>query len=331
MPGTYLGFPFDEEIFDLKWKAQADPVSTAFVESGAMIEDAGIAALIQNGSDTYTVPSYGVLGGAPANYDGKTDIPVETISGASESGIVYGRTQGWSEDQFVRDYNSGADPMAAIVSQVARFWMKNRQATMLGILGAVVQDAKMKSHNVSIAEPISETTVSDVATGAFGDHASGLALAVMHSKVANKLAKLQLLEYRKYTDPMGIERQLPIADINGLTVVVFDGVPTTAATSGSSATPATYTTYLLANGALRHASANVEVPVEVSRDPRTAGGKNFLYTRVRETIHPAGFSFTKPKTGYNGSPTDAQLFDKANWGLVADPKVTGICALTTQA
>ena len=331
MPGMYLGFPFDEEIFDMKWKSQADPVSTALVDSGAMVEDAAIAALIQNGSDTYTVPSYGLLGGTPANYDGKTDIPVETISGVSESGIVYGRTQGWSEDQFVRDYNSGADPMAAIVSQVARFWNKNRQAVMLGVLGAVVQDTKMKAHNISVAEPIADTTVFDAATDAFGDHATGLAMAVMHSKVANKLADLQLLQYRKYTDPAGIERQLPIADINGLAVIVFDGVPTTAATGGSSATPATYTTYLLARGALRHAYANVEVPVEVQRDPRTAGGKNFLYTRVRETVHPDGFSFTKPKTGYNGSPTDAQLFDKANWGLVADPKVTGICALTTQA
>lgn len=329
MAGMYLGFPFDEEIFDYRWRNAVDPVSTAFIESGAMIEDADIASKVQNGSDTYTVPFYGVLGGTPANYDGATDIPVETTSGYTESGIVFGRTQGWSEDQFVRDYNSGADPMASIVSQVARFWQKYRQNLALGILGAALQDKKMTSHVETVSGPITETTISDVATDAFGDYATGLAMAVMHSKVANKLAKLQLLEYRKYTDPMGIERQLPIADINGLTVVVYDGVPTTAA-SGTS-TPATYTTYLLAGGALRHASANVEVPVEVSRDPKTAGGKNILYTRIRETIHPDGFSFTKPKSGYTASPTDAQLTAAANWSLVADAKATPIAAVTTQA
>lgn len=331
MAGTLLGFPFDEEIFDYNWRNAVDPVSTALIDSGAMVADARIQSLIQNGSDTYTVPFYGLLSGNPANYDGATDIPVETTGGYTESGIVYGRTMGWSENQFVRDYNSGADPMASIVSQVSKFWQHHRQTKLVNIAKTVLSLDAMKSHNVTINGPIAETSIADVATDAFGDRAYTLSLAVMHSQVANKLEKLQLLEFRKYTDPLGIERQLNIADINGLTVVVDDGVPMTAAGSGSGGSPATYTTLLFATGAIRYAQANVEVPVELARDPKTKGGINTLYTRVRETIHPDGFSYSKPSSGYSGSPTDAQLTSKSNWSLVGNAKTTPIACITTQA
>lgn len=318
MAGTYLGFPFDEEIFDMRWRAAQDPVLTAFLDSGAMVEDADIASRIQNGSDTYTVPFMNVLTGNPANYDGATDIPVATTGGSTLSGIVYGRTQGWSESQFVRDYNSGADPMASIVSQVAAFWAHYRQKTLIGIADAVLANTAIKSHVISVAKTaIEPTTVHDAATDAFGDHRDSLSLAIMSSGSAKLFEKVDALEFRKYTDPSGIQRKLNIADIDGLTVVVDDACNDNV--------------YLFARGAVRHARANVEVPAEVSRDPKTNGGQNTLWTRIRETILPNGFSYSKPKTGYTASPTDAQLTAASNWTLVSDPKVTPIAELKLTA
>lgn len=36
MPGTFLGYPFDEEIFLMNWQAAQDPTRTAMIDSGAV-------------------------------------------------------------------------------------------------------------------------------------------------------------------------------------------------------------------------------------------------------------------------------------------------------
>ena len=41
----------------------------------------------------------------------------------------------------------------------------------------------------------------------------------MHSQVATNLENLQLLEYLKYTDANGIQRDLTLATLNGRTVI----------------------------------------------------------------------------------------------------------------
>lgn len=327
MAGTYLGFPFDEDIFNYYWDSEPDLVKDALLTSGAMVNDSTIAGLVANGGDTYSAPYYKLLTGTPANYDGKTDIPVVGSEGDSTSGIVYGRTQGWSEVQFNRDFNSGANPMAYIASQVAPFWNHWRQKTLLGILDAVTQVSEMSTHVIDTKVPIEETTLGTAAVDAIGDNAGTIVAAFMHSHVANELAVKQVLEYAKYTDPQGIERQVRnLAYINGLTVIVDDSAPFT---SGGGSTADVYTTYLIGRGFIRYAKARNEVPSEVNRDPAKNGGMNMLYTRVRETIHPNGFSFKKPSSSYSSSPTDAQLTAKANWSLKFNPKAIPLVAVKT--
>lgn len=329
---TFLNFPFDEEIFYYTWQNAKDPVLTAFLESGAIVEDATIAGLIVNGSDTYTMPWYGLLSGTPDNYDGTTNITTDQLTGDAASGIVFGRAHGFKEIEFIRDYNSGANPMASIGSQVGRWWNHYRQGLVMGITAGAMGVNDISSHVINTNAAPDATLFGDAAQEALGDNANLLSLAIMHSKVANQLAGLDLLEYRKYTDPMGVQRQLKVADFNGMTVVVDDSMPHTAASgSGNSATPATYTTYLFAPGAIRHATAPVTTPVEVARDAAANGGENILYTRIRETYHIDGFSYKKPTSGYTSSPTDAQLTATARWELKADPKTVGIVSVVTTA
>ena len=90
-----------------------------------------------------------------------------------------------------------------------------------------------------------------------------------------------------------------------------------------------YTTYLLGSGAIQRADAPVTLPVETSRDAMTDGGTNYLITRIRETMHPNGFSFKKPGSGYTASPTDAQLSAAANWSIIADPKTIAMAKLVS--
>lgn len=327
MAQTYLGYPFDPEIFDYNWASETDPTLTAILNSGVMQENGEIANLISNGSDVYTIPFYKTIGGTPENYDGQTDVTTDTANGSYQSGIVYGRMHGWTASDFVVDYNSGADPMQQITSQVGKFWLHQRQAKLVGILEAIFgvtgtgDFADWEKHKIDITGNTTGTLnaadANDAMQAALGDNRSAFSIAIMHSKVAANLESLNLLNFRKYTDSNGVERSLNIADYNGLTVIVDDGVPTAKASGDKGAK---YTTYLLGNGVLQHANASVKVPSEVVRDAFKNGGQETLITRVRETIHPNGFTFVKPATGYTASPTDTQLFDSKNWQIVGNPK-----------
>lgn len=344
MPGTYLNFPFDEELFYMLWQTVPDTTLTALFDSGAVQENATIRQLISQGSDVYTFPFYNLIGGDPENYDGATDITVDDTSGTSQSGIVFGRAHGWKGQDFVVDFNSGANPMQQIASQVARYWHKQRQLILLKILSGVFSttdntggyQAAWKQHTLNLAltaagTPSAEnkmgaTTVGDAIQQAVGDNMDIFSLAIMHSKVANNLAGLQLLTFRKYTDPSGIERQLKIADFNGLTVIIDDGVP---AVQNSTSHAIDYTTYLFGTGAIQHAAAPVKTPVETHREPLEKGGYDALITRLRETLHPNGFTFKVPASSYTHSPTDAQLATAANWVIAADPKSIAMAQIIT--
>lgn len=334
MPGTFLGYPFDEEIFLMNWKAAQDPVLTAIIDSGAVQRNSEIARMIANGSNLYTIPFYNVLGGDDDNYDGTTNMTVTDPTGGSQTGVVYGRMHAWRDKDFIRDFNSGANPMAQISSQVAKYWNKKRQARLVkiltGVFGITGNDG-WTAHTTNIAfagssgsageaNNVGESAAAEAIQKAVGDNAGIFSMAIMHSKVALNLAKQQLLQFRKYTDAAGIERVINIADWNGLTVIVDDGVPV--ATNAKDTAAKDYTTYLMGAGAIQFAEAPVDTPVETSRTVLEAGGYNLLATRLRETLHPNGFSYTLPQSsGSNvSSPTDAQLGTTAQWRIVADPK-----------
>lgn len=341
MPNTHLGFPFDSELFLMQWQNAVDPVKAALVQSGAIRESSEIRNLISQGSNLYTVPFYNVIGGDEENYDGVSSSTPNASGGGFQSGVVYGRMKSWKANDFVVDFNSGADPMKQITSQVAKYWQKKSQDSLLAILHGIFNIADDESaewdawqkHTTNIAlategavdenNMVGATTAGDAVQKACGDNAGIFALAVMHSKIANGLAGKQLLQFRKYTDAMGIERTLNIADWNGYTVLVDDGVPTAInETTGE----LEYTTYLFGNGAILHAPAPVKNAVESNRDSLTNGGYDYIVTRKRETYHPNGFTYTLP-TGVI-SPTNEQLGDAKNWSLAGiDPKAIPIARI----
>lgn len=339
MAGTFLGFPFNEELFNYNWANEPDTTKTAVLESGAVVLNSEIAGQIAGGSELYTVPFYKTIGGDPVNYDGQTDIEDTETEGASASGIVYGRAAAWTARDFTADFNSGADPMGNIVSQVTRYWAKYRQKQLISILGACfgvsdsadwdnkwsehVTDISSADATVTASNKLGATSVGDAVQKACGDNMGAFSLAIMHSTVAKNLAGIQLLEYRKYTDASGIERQLNIADVNGLAVIVDDGVPCDKTGSAPK-----YTTYLLGTGAVNYAQAPVEHPSEVDRDPKKNGGQETLYTRVRETFLPNGFTYTKQAKD-SVSPTDTMLADSSRYSYVYDPKAIAMAKIVS--
>jgi len=322
MAGTNLSFPYDAEIFNYSWKNTPDVVLTTMLNSGAVVRDSEIEGLISNGSNFFTTPYYDVLGGTEQNYNGVADFTYDELTGGNYSGCVFGRMKAWKAKSFIKDFNSGADPMAQIVDGVAQYYIKKRQARLIAILTAVfgiTGDADWTLHTTNIAttttttadsNKIGVTSISDATIKANGDNATGYSLAIMHSVVAQRLANLQLLEYSKYTDASGITRSLPIATVNGLTVIINDNVPKTA--NATDTDEFDYTTYILGQGAIRYAQAPVEVPSEMDRDPKTAGGVDMIYTRIREAIVPYGFSF-KGDVATDVSIPDAVLTASASY------------------
>lgn len=83
-----------------------------------------------------------------------------------------------------------------------------------------------------------------------------------------------------------------------------------------------YTTYVFGEGAFSFANLGAKVPYEMSRDPKTNGGEDTLYTRERLCFAPYGISFTK-KSVTTQSPTDAELENGTNWKLVDNGKTSG--------
>lgn len=340
MAGSYLNFPFDEDIFLQAWQEEPDPVRTALLTSGVMVDDPLIAAALQNDGNFYSIPYYKVLSGTPVNYDGATDITSTETSGDVQSGIAYGRAKGFTARDFVAEL-SGSDPMGHIVSSVGQYWNKYRQGLLIKILNGVfgiTGDDDWKKHTVDLSAPaapspeavtITATTLGDVATQVLGDNRGAFSLAIMHSAVANTLEKLQVLEYWKYTDANGIQRPMRIANANGFTVIIDDGVPTTATETDTNTTLGTYTTYLLGTGVLRRGAGRLDHPVELSRDPAKNGGQDTLYTRIRESIHPNGFSFKIPSSSWTNSPTDDQLSASANWVRKFDAKAIPMAKIVT--
>ncbi len=338
MAGTHLNFPYDAEIFNYSWKNTPDLELTSMIQSGAVVRDAEIERLISNGSNFFTTPYYDNLGGTEQNYNGVNDFTYDEITGGTYSGVVYGRMKAWKATSFIKDFNSGADPMAQIVAGVATYWIKKRQERLIGLLGAlfgITGNDEWDLHKTNVAtatgtatddNKIGVTSLNDASVKGNGDNAGDYSLAIMHSVPANRLANLQLLEFSKYTDASGITRNLPLATVNGFTVIINDnvGVEDSASATGEKE----YTTYLLGNGAIRYAQAPVDMPSEMDRNPEKFGGVDMIYTRMREALVPYGFNFKGDVTTDVSIP-DSVLLASASYELKMPAKSIVMARIVT--
>ena len=332
-----LKYHYDEELFNNAWTSEKDPTSTVLLESGAMVEDATIARLIAGGGNYYTLPFYKDIEGSELNYDGATDITTDDTEDGVQSGVVYGRAKGWESTLFVNDFTA-ADPMRNILNRIQKWKAKKVQARVISILEAILgvtgtgdfadwenhkMDITSASSTVTDDNKIGLTTLRDLAVQSNGDAADDYALAIMHSVVANRLSQFNVLEFFKYNDANGQERDVRVGRSGNMLVLICDEVPHATDTNGNMV----YTTYCLGRGALLHANAPVEHPSDYSYDPADNGGIEKLYTRYRETIHPNGFTFSMESLPV--SPTDLQLANSENWDIVMNPKNIAIASLKT--
>ena len=316
---------FNAELFGKYVGRIPDVQKAEFLKAGVLVGNTEIAEAFagQSGANYATIPLYGLLGGDPVNYDGKTNITTDETDTYDWSVITVGRAKGWQEKDFAHDVTGGVDFMDNVAQQVSRYWDLYDQKTMISILKGVfaMGDADFKkAHTTDLtastgasgqsagSEVVTATTLNVATQKACGDNASAFSLVIMHSAVATNLGNLNLLEYLKQTDANGIQRSLQLGAWNGKAVIIDDSVPV----NGDK-----YTTYVLGRGAIAYHDVGAMVPYEMDRDPAEKGGVTKLYTRQRKVFAPVGVSYTK-KQQASLSPTLAELENGTNWALVSN-------------
>lgn len=322
---------FNSEVFGRYLETVPRVKQNAFIKAGILRSRADLKTMLteQTGGNFISVPMTGLIGGDALNYDGSTDITATGLETFMQSMIVVGRAKAWEEKDFSKDI-TGHDFMEEIASQVANYWDDIDQATILatlkGIFGVTANGFNTKhtfdiTGNEGNAAKVGVTTLNSAIQQAVGDNKNMFTLAIMHSEVATNLENLQVLEYFKQTDANAVQRSTGLATWNGRTVLIDDDVPTEVVGENESAYTA-YTTYILGQNAFDYCDCGAAVPNETHRDPKSAGGKEWLITRQRKIFAPKGFSFVQPSTAIV-SPTNEQLATAARWTVVKDSAGTG--------
>ncbi len=277
----------------------------------------------QTGGNYAVIPITGRIGGTAQNYNGSTNITAQKLKTYTQGRIVVGRADSWIETDFSYDITGGVDFLEQVAQQLGEYWDTVDQNTLLSTLKGIfamtgAENLKFVnghtldiSANTDAAGMFGATTLNNAMQQALGDNKAKFTLAIMHSAVATNLENLKLLEYMKYTDAQGIERNLAIATLNGRTVLIDDSMPAEEV-SGETETYTKYTTYVLGDGAIEYTDCGAKVPYETYRDPITNGGQDTLLGRQRKIFSLYGISWTDSSII---SPTDAQLETGSKWSL----------------
>lgn len=338
MPGIFDSKNFNSEVFGAYVDKTPNLNRNELIKSKAIKPRQDIAGSFkeQVGGNYMVTPIYGRIGGSALNYDGKTDITATSSKTYTQGRIVVGRSKAWVENDFSYDITGGVDFLAQAASQVGAYWDEVDQSTILSTLKGIfamtgAENLKfVNGHTLDISGKtdgvFGATTLNTAMQKALGDNKAKFSLAIMHSAVATNLENLQLLEYMKYTDKDGVQRNLALATLNGRAVLIDDGMPVEeipASGSGETAVEAhtKYTTYVLGEGAIEYTNCGAKVPYETDRDPQVNGGQDTLYSRQRKVFSPYGISWTDSSII---SPTDSQLETGSKWSLANSNESTKV-------
>ena len=161
---------------------------------------------------------------------------------------------------------------------------------------------------------LSADALNRAAQKALGDKKGKFDVIFMHSAVSTNLEGLNLIEFLKYTDAQGVQRDLTIGTFNGKLVVVDDEMPVTSDSTGD-----IYTSYVFQKQFFEYEDLGVVAnkPIELARDPYDKGGKTDLISRIREIIVPMYISY---KGTDAISPENTDFATGSNWELVNNAK-----------
>lgn len=356
---------WNPEVFEKYMKKVPNTKENSLIKNGLLNPQPNMTARLRDevGGNYFTEPIKGLLNGDVQNYDGVEDLTTTSRDTFEQGKIIIGRMKGWEEKDFSTEL-TGVNWMEGIASEVKEYYDEVDQEDILSILKGIFNMTDTASgfkeaHTYETNSELDATTMNTALQKACGDKKKNFKICFMHSLPATHLENLQLLNFLKYTDSNGIERDLTIGTYNGKLVVVDDDMPVmngydeaTAETAGalevvsSGATTGQvnladvkktdfyptsvkagdyvtsgtkYVSYVLGEKFFDYDNVGVKVPNEMARDAATDGGIDKLYTRQRKLYVPKWISFTKKSMATN-SPTRAELSNGVNWEVVNNGK-----------
>lgn len=183
----------------------------------------------QAGGYFVTEPIKGRIGGDPVNYDGQTNITSTERPTYMQTKICYGRANAWGEYDFSSEI-TGENFMAE-AQEIKDYWDGERQKTTLSILKGIfamtggVNGEFVEKHTYEVEGNLEADSLNKAGQKALGDKKQNLDVMFTHSVVSTNLEGLNLINFLKYTDADGIERDLTIGTFNGRLVIVDDDMP----------------------------------------------------------------------------------------------------------
>ena len=288
------------------------------VQSGIASVDPSVSALLAGGGLTFNVPSFKDLDNDAENSstdDETSDSTPQKIGTAQEIAVRINRNQSWSSMDLTADL-AGADPMAAIGSRVANYWMRRLQVAFIATMSGVIKD-NTTNYSGDYTNDISGASFTDGVTNfsaeafldaavTMGDSMEDLVGVLVHSVVFNRMQKNNLIDF--IPDARG---EVTIPTFLGRQVVIDDGMPVASNV---------YDTWLFGPGAVRLGMGSPDTPTEIDRKPAAGdgGGQDVLHSRVQWAIHPAGHAYTgtSPSGGPSNAATTNNLDIATSWNRV---------------
>lgn len=294
---------------------------TAIIRSGAVTIDPMLTANLAGEGSTFNVRSFKDLQNDADNVSSDVAGTLSTankIQSATEVQVRLSRNNSWASMDLVTDLIS-KDPMQAIASRVADYWVRRLQVTFTNVVKGVFADndlvaagndthiqydmtfdASGSAYVSGVTNFTAEAFVD--ATTTMGDSMNNLTMIMVHSIVYGRMIKNNLIDF--VTDSSS---STSIPTFMGRTVIVDDGMPFVGGV---------FESWLFGANAFAMGMAQPKIPTEIYRLPAAGNGAGMetLFNRVEWCIHPSGYQYVPAYTV--GGPTNATLALAASWSRV---------------
>ncbi len=301
-----------------------------FYNSGVMVMDEGISALLAGGGEIYNLPFWQDVSGTSGDVPSETvAATVNNLAAAKQAFRKQVREKAWGANDLVAVY-AGSDPMQKLQDMVVGYWAQAfDQIAIASLRGVIAKNIATNSSDlVNDISAVSgsgayfsdagvidaQAKLGENGTVSAGDNNNGnFAAILVHPATYAYMRKIDVIDFVPIS---GQDR--PLEFYMGMRVIVD---------RNAYVNSTVYDSYVLKAGVLRMGlTTSGYLPTEVYRNPTTGFGIDELYTRRTFAIHPVGYAWADSSVG-GVSPTDAELTPATNWARVFGAENMGITVL----
>lgn len=326
MAGTKLTDVIVPELFN-PYVINKSMELSALIQSGIVTNNSEFDKLASQAAPIINMPFFEDLTGSAEQIVEGVDLTENKISSNKDVACIIRRGAMWSATDLSAAL-SGTDPMAAIASLVADYWVRNMQQELIAILKGIFGSytptggsatTPLSSNLLDITSE-SSAAAKIISAGSFidaqqllGDAQSQLTGVMMHSATWSYLKKKEVIETVRPSIDVSFDTY------QGKRVIIDDKCPVE---------NGVYTTYLFGQGAIAFGNGSPVgfVSTETDRDKKKGSGVDYLINRRTYILHPRGVSFTNANVAKTEGPSQVELADAENWKPVYEPKQIRIVA-----